>query len=81
MYEPGYRRYSLGDPLGKRGHLPLKVDQEGVRPPSYDDLDGDVRDMCLVESRGTTRAQGVGADLMGVESQALETDFRAVSRR
>ena len=75
MYEPGYRRHSLGDPLGKCGHLPLEVDQEGVRPPSSDDLDGAVRDMGLVESHGTARAQGVGADFMGVESQALESDF------
>ena len=75
MYEPGYRRHSLGDPLGKCGHLPLKVDQEGVRPPSSDDLDGTVRDLVLVESHGTARAQRVGADLMGVESQELEADF------
>ena len=75
MYEPGYRRHSLGDPLGKCGHLPLKLDQEGIRPPSSDDLDVAVRDMGLVESHGTARAQGVGVDLMGVESQALEADL------
>ena len=31
--------------------------------------------MGLVESHVTARAQGVGADLMGVESQALEAKF------
>ena len=75
MYETGNRRHSLGDPLGKCGHLPLKVDQEGFRPPSSNDLDGAVRNMGLMESHGTARAQGVGADLMGVEPQALEADF------
>ena len=31
--------------------------------------------MGLVEGHGAARAQGVGADLMGVESQALEANF------
>ena len=75
MYQPGYRRHGLGDPLGEFGHLPLKVDHEGVRPPLSDDLDGAVRDMGLVESHGAARVQGVGAHLMGMESQALEADF------
>ena len=75
MYEPGYRRHGLGDPLGECGDLPLEVDQEGVRPPSSNDLDGAVRDMGLVEGHGAARVQGVGADLMGVESQALEANF------
>ena len=75
MYEPGYLRHGLGDPIGECGLLPLKVDQEGARPPSSDDLDGAVRDIGLVEGHGTARAQGVGSDLMGVESQALEADF------
>ena len=75
MYEPGYRRHGLGDPLGKCDNLPLEVDQEGVRPPSSDDLDGAVRDMGLVEGHGAARAQVVGADLVGVESQALEANF------
>ena len=75
MYETGYRRHGLGDPLVECGHLPLKVDQEGIRPPSSDYLDGAVRGMGFVESHGTSQAQGVGADLMGVESQALEANF------
>ena len=75
MYEPGYCRHGLGDPLDECCHLPLKVDQEGVRPPSSDDLDGAVRDMGVVESQGAARAQGLEANLMGVESQALEADF------
>ena len=37
--------------------------------------------MGLVEGHGAAQAQGVGADLMGVESQALEANFWAVSRR
>ena len=53
-------------PLGECGNLPLEVDREGVRPPSSDDLDGAVGDMGLVEGHGAARAQGVGADLMGV---------------
>ena len=77
MYEPGYRRHGLGDPLGECGNLPLEVDQEGVRPPSSDGFDGAVRDMGLMEDHGATRAQGVGADLMGMESQALEVNFSA----
>ena len=81
MYEPGYRRHGLGDPLGECGNLSLEVDQEGVRPPLFNYLDGAVRDMGLMEGHGATRAQGMGADLMGVESQALEAKFRAVSRR
>ena len=75
MYEPGYHRHILGDPLGKCGHLTLEVDQEGVRPPSSDDLDVAVRDMGLVKIHGTARAQGVGANFMGMESQALEANF------
>ena len=75
MYEPGYRRHGLGYPLGECGNLPLEVDQEGVQPPSSDDLDGAVWDVGLVEGHGAARAQGVGADLMGVESQALEANF------
>ena len=31
--------------------------------------------MGLVEGHGAALAQGVGADLMGVESQALEANF------
>ena len=31
--------------------------------------------MVLVEGHSAARAQGVGADLMGVESQALEANF------
>ena len=77
MYDPGYRRYGLGDPLGECGNLPLEVDQEGVRPSSSDDIDGAVRDMGLMEGHGATRAQGVGADLIGMESQALEANFSA----
>ena len=75
MYEPGYRRHGLGDPLGERGDLPLEVDQEGVRPPSFNDIYGAVGDMGLVEVHGTARAQGVGSNIMGVESQALEANF------
>ena len=75
MYEPEYRRYGLGDPLGECGDLLPEVYQEGVRPPSSNDLDGAVGDMGLVEGHGAARAQGVGADLMGVEYQALEANF------
>ena len=75
MYEPGYRRHGLGDPLDECGDLPLEVDQECFRPPSSNDLDCDVGDMGLVEGHGAAQAQGVGADLMGVESQALEANF------
>ena len=75
MYEPGYQRHGLGDPLGECGDLTLEVDQEGVRPPSSDDIDGAVGDMGLVEGHGAARAQGVGADLMSVESRALEANF------
>ena len=75
VYEPGYCLHGLGDPLGECFDLPLEVDQEGVRPPLSNDLDGAVRDMGLMEGHGATRAQGVGADLMGVESQALEANF------
>ena len=52
MYEPGYRRHGLGDPLGECGNLPLEVDQDGVRSPLSDDLDGAVGDMGLVEGHG-----------------------------
>ena len=48
VYEPGYLRHGLGDPLGECVNLPLEVDQEGVRPPSSNDLDGAVGDMGLV---------------------------------
>ena len=65
----------FGDFLGECGDLPLEVDQEGAQPPSSNDLDGAVGDMGLVEGHGAARAQGVGADLMGVESQALESNF------
>ena len=75
MHEPGYRRNGLGDPLGECSNLPLEVDQEGVQPPSSNDLDGAVGDMGLVEGHGAARAQGVGANLMSVESQALEAKF------
>ena len=75
MYELGYRCHGLGDPLGECGDLPLEVDQEGVRPPLSDDLNGAFGDMGLVEGHGAARAQGVGADLVGVESQALEANF------
>ena len=46
--KPGYRRRGLGDPLGECGDLPLEVDQEGVRPPSSNGLDGAVYDTGLV---------------------------------
>ena len=52
MHEPWYRRHGFGDPLGECGDLPLEVDQEGVRPPSSNDLDGAVGDMGLVEGHG-----------------------------
>ena len=48
VYEPGYRRHGIGDPLGECGDLPLEVYQEGVRPPLSNDLDGAVGDMRLV---------------------------------
>ena len=48
MYEPGYRRHGLGDPLGECGDLPLEVDQEGVQPPFSNDLDSAVGDTGLV---------------------------------
>ena len=38
----GTSAMALENPLGECGHLPLEVDQEGVRPPSSDDLDGAV---------------------------------------
>ena len=75
MYEPGYRRHGLGDPLGECGDLLPEVYQEGVWPPSSNDRDGAVGDMGLVEGHGAARAQGVRANLMGVESQELEADF------
>ena len=70
--EPGYRRHGLGYPLGERGYLPLEVDKEGIRPLPTNDFDGAVKDMGLVEGHGASRAQGVGADIMRVESQPLE---------
>ena len=75
VYEPGYRLRGLGDPLGECGDLPLELYQEGVGPPLSNDLDGAVRYMGLVEGHGASRVQGVGADLMSVESQALEANF------
>ena len=68
MGEPANFSHDLGDTFGERGHLPLQVYEEGVRPPPANDLDCTVRDMSLVEGHGAPRPQGVGTNLVRVEA-------------
>ena len=73
--EPLHHRHGLGDPFGERGHLPLQVDQEGVRLPPANDLDGAVGHMRLVKGHGSARPQGVEDDLMRMKAKLFEPNF------
>ena len=66
--EPQHLAHGGGDAPGEGKNLPLEVDEEGVGLPAAYHLDGAVGHACLVERHGAAGAEGVGADLVGVEA-------------
>jgi hypothetical protein len=54
--------------------LSTDVVKEGVTRPSSEKHDGKDGDACQVHSHGGTRADGVGADLVGLKTQLSLTD-------
>ena len=56
-------------------NLALKVYEKGIRPPPANDLDCAIGDVCQVESHRSPRAQGVCANLVGVEPQGVEANL------
>ena len=75
MTEPGDLGHGRRYPGGEGRDLALEVDEEGVRAPAANDLDGVLADAREVEGHGAPGAKGVGANLVRVKSEGLEADF------
>ena len=56
--------------------MTLKVYEEGLGPPSPNDLDVNIIDTSLVQYHGPTRTERMGDNFVRVEPQPEETDIR-----
>lgn len=68
------REHDLAHPLGEFLALLFDVTQECVGPPPPDEHDGIGRDALEIELHGQGRPVGVGADVVGAESERVAAD-------
>ena len=72
MEEPRNLRHSGGEPLGRQCHVSLQINHEAIRAPSPNRFDGGIGVPRHVQGHCPARAQGVGSDFVGVESQLIK---------